>query len=130
MNRREKILAGLIGTIVAVVGIGLGARTIIMKPLKAIDSRIKASKLKVETAEAERRKFFAAEDHIRALAARTFGDDVEQASSVSGEILTQKILKSGLEEMSFTRLPVPPRILKGAQEIGWSIQGEGPLQNV
>lgn len=130
MNQREKILAGVVGTIVAVVGIGLGVKTVVMKPLKAIDARIKASKVKVETAEAERRKFFAAEDHIKGLAVRTFGDDVEQASSVSGEILTQKILKSGLEEMSFTRLPVPPRILKGAQEIGWSIQGEGPLANV
>lgn len=130
MNKREKLLAGIVGTFVAIAVIGLGARAIIMKPLKLIDSRIKASKIKVETADAERRKFFAAEDQIKALALRTFGDDVEQASSVSGEILTQKILKSGLEEMSFTRLPVPPRTLKGAQEIGWSIQGEGPLQNV
>jgi len=55
---------------------------------------------------------------------------VDQASAQSGELLTRHILRSGLQEDEFTRLPIGPRKLRGAQEIGWSVQGEGPLADV
>lgn len=130
MNKREKMLALIVGSLLGVFVLGFGIRAVILKPLKEIDKRIAASREKFEKANAEKRQFFATEDRVKALALRTFGDNVDQASASSGEILTKQILQSGLEETEFTRLPAPPRKLRGANEIGWSVQGEGPLTNI
>lgn len=130
MNRREKILAGAIGGLLGVFVLGFGARAVLITPLREIDKRIAASRERIAKIQAERRAYFAAEDRMKASALRTFADTVDQASAKSGELLTKHILKSGLPEDEFTRLPVGPRKLRGAQEIGWSIQGEGGLADV
>jgi hypothetical protein len=130
MNQREKILVGAVGSLVAIFVIGFGVRAAILKPLNDIDKRIKASKEKVEKITNEKRQFFATEDRMKQVALRTFGDTTDQASATSGEILTKRILESGLEESEFTRTPASPRKLKGALEIGWLVQGEGPLTNI
>jgi hypothetical protein len=130
MNQREKILGGAVGGLVAIFVIGFGVRAAILKPLKDIDNRIKASKEKVEKIANEKRQFFATEDRMKQVALRTYGETTDQASAASGEILTKRILESGLEESEFTRTPASPRKLKGALEIGWMIQGEGPLTNI
>jgi len=130
MNAREKILASGIGGLIAIFVIGFGVRATILKPLGDIDKRIKASKEKLESVTNKKRQFFATEDRMKQVALRTFGDTIDQASATSGEILTKRILESGLEESEFTRTPASPRKLKGAQEIGWLVQGEGPLTNI
>lgn len=130
MNQREKILAGAVGGIVAVFVIGFGIRAAILTPLRAVDKRIAAAKEKFEKIAAEKRQFFATEDRLKIVAERTFADTVDQASATSGEILTKRILQCGLDENDFTRLPAAARKLKGANEIGWSVQGEGPLTNI
>jgi hypothetical protein len=130
MNQREKILASAIGSIVGVLVIGFGVRAAILKPLNDIDKRIKASKEKFDKITNEKRQFFSTEDHVKQVALKTFGDTIDQASATSGEILTKRILESGLEESEFTRTPASPRKLKGANEIGWIVQGEGPLTNI
>jgi hypothetical protein len=130
MNAREKILAGAVGGLVGIFVIGFGLRAAILKPLSDIDKRIKASKEKVEKITNEKRLFFATEDRMKQAGLKTFGDTIDQASATSGEILTKRILESGLEESEFTRTPASPRKLKGAQEIGWLVQGEGPLTNI
>jgi hypothetical protein len=130
MNQREKILATAIGGIVGIFVIGFGVRAAILKPLADIDKRVKASKEKVEKITNEKRQFFATEDRMKQVALKTFGDTIDQASATSGEILTKRILESGLEESEFTRTPASPRKLKGASEIGWIVQGEGPLTNI
>ena len=42
MNKREKILVTIVGSIVAVIVVGFGVRAALIKPLKEIDNRIKA----------------------------------------------------------------------------------------
>ena len=130
MNRREKILAGCIGGLVGVFVLGFGARAIIVKPLQEIDKRAAVLRDKINKNKKERSAYFDAEDQMKAHTLRTFADTVDQASAKSGEILTKLILKSGLPEDEFTRLPVGPRKLRGAQEIGWSVQGDGGLADV
>lgn len=130
MNAREKILASAVGGIVGIFVIGFGIRAAILKPLNDIDKRIKASKEKIEKITNEKRQFFATEDRMKQVALRTFGDTVDQASATSGEILTKRIVQSGLDDTDFTRTPASPRKLKGAQEIGWIVQGEGSLTNI
>lgn len=130
MNRREKLLAVLVCSLVGAFAIGFGVRGFIVKPLREIDKRIAGSRERLGKIQAERRAYFAAEDQLEAATLRTFADTVDQASAQSGELLTRHILRSGLQEDEFTRLPLGPRKLRGAQEIGWSVQGEGPLADV
>lgn len=130
MNAREKILAGIVGGILGVLVLGFGVRAVLLKPLREIDKRTLSARDRLAKIQAERRACFAAEDRLRDLNLRAFADTVDQASAKSGELLTKYILKSGLHEDEFTRLPVGPRKLRGAQEIGWSVQGEGPLTDV
>jgi hypothetical protein len=130
MNQREKVLALGVGSIV-VLFLGIfGIRSFLLKPLQKIDKQTAVLREKLDKIKAERRAFDAAERQVKEFAARTFADDLGQASAKSGEMVTQQILLSGLKESDFSRLPVGPRKLRGAQEIGWSIQGQGKLANV
>jgi hypothetical protein len=101
-----------------------------IKPLRDIDRRTAAAREKLSQIQDQRRAYFAAEDRLKAIAGKTFGETVEQASAVSGELLTRQIIDSGLAESAFMRLPSGPRRLRGANEIGWQVQGEGPLNKV
>jgi hypothetical protein len=130
MNRREKILALVVGALVVSFGGFFGARALIVRPLKDIDKRTAVLRDKIEKINAERRQFFAAEDKMKAYTRRAFADTIDEAAAKSGEMLTRQILQSGLDESDFTRLPVGPRKLRGANEIGWNVQGEGPLMKL
>jgi hypothetical protein len=130
MNRREIILAASVGGLVGVFAIGFGLRAVFLSPLRDLDKRIALAKERIAKVQTERRNYFAAEDRLKTIARTTFADTIEQASARSGEMLTQQILGAGLEESAFTRLPLGPRKLRGASEIGWNVQGDGPLTNV
>ena len=130
MNSREKIMASAVGGIAGLFALILGVRVLFIAPLKEIDVRTNAVREKIAKIQDERRAFFAAEDRLKAIARKTFAETTEQASAVSGELLTRQIIAAGLEESDFTRLPFGPRKLRGASEIGWNIQGDGPLTNV
>lgn len=130
MTRREKILAGVVGGIVA-VGVGVfGVHSFLVTPLKEIDRRTAGLREKLDKIKSERRAYFADEERMKRVAQRMFSEDLDQASARSGEMLTRLILQSGLQEADFTRLPVGPRKLRGASEIGWNVQGEGPMADV
>jgi hypothetical protein len=130
MNAREKLLASVIGSLLGIFVFGFGIRALIVQPLREIDKRTAVVREKIEKIKTERRNYFAAEDRLKTIAATTFADSVDEASAKSGEALTKKILLSGLEESDFSRLPVGPRKLRGANEIGWNVQGDGPLDKV
>lgn len=130
MNAREKVLAGIVGGLLGVAALGFGAHALLIKPLKEIDKKTSGLRERLEKIKAERRAFFDAEDEVRKFAQRTFDLDVDKASAKSAEMLTQQILRAGLPEMEFTRLPFGPRKLRGAQEIGWNVQGDGSLDRV
>ena len=130
MNRREKLLAGTILALAALLATGYGLRAFFTKPLREVDGRIAALRAKLIQTAKERAGFFQAEDHVKALTRRTFATTPDQASARSGELLTQLILRSGLRETEFTRLPVGPRRLRGALEVGWNVQGDGRLDQV
>jgi hypothetical protein len=130
VNTREKTLLFAVGGLVGIVAAGFGLRVLITKPLREIDQKIATAQSKLQKIQSDRRAYFDAEDRMKAYALRTFADTVDQASGLSGEMLTRQILRSGLQESDFTRLPVGPRKLRGASEIGWSVQGEGPFADV
>ncbi len=130
MTRREKVMAMAVGGIIAVVAGGFGVRAVLLKPLKEIDKKTAGYREELDKVNAERRAYFADEDRMKSVAQQMFSEDLDQASARSGEMLTRQILQSGLQEADFTRLPIGPRRLRGANEIGWNVQGEGPLADV
>jgi hypothetical protein len=130
MNPRERNLLILVGGLAALLVVGFGLRYVITKPLQQLDKQIDGLRAELTSIATERRNYFADEDRVKAFAQRTFSDDLNKASAKSGEILTRLILQSGLHEEDFTRLPAGPRKLRNAGEIGWNVQGDGPLMPV
>ena len=130
MNAREKLLASLVLGGACLFGGALGLRAFITKPLSDLDKRILAARERLGKIQTERRNFFAAEDRLKELGKLAFADTTDEASARSGEALTKQILQAGLNEGEFTRLPLGPRKLRGASEIGWNVQGDGPLARV
>ncbi len=130
MTAREKILASAVGGLVGIFVLGFGARAVFLKPIRDVEKKTKGLRDKLNNIHAERRAFFVAEDEVKKYAQRTFDEDIDKASAKSAELLTKHILHAGLPEMEFSRLPVGPRKIRGAQEIGWNVQGDGPLNNV
>jgi hypothetical protein len=130
MNQREKTLAIIVVGMLGFFVVALGLRAFFLKPLRDVDSRIAAAQERLETIRAERRAYFDSEDRMKEVARRTFADDVNQAAAIAGEMLTRHIMQCGLREADFTRLPAGPRRMRGVQEVGWSVQGEGPLSNI
>jgi len=130
MNQREKILMLAVGGMVGLLVVVLGVRSIFLAPLRDLDKRTAVVREKLAKIQADRRAYFAAEDGLKRITLRTFADTVDQASAKSGEVLTRHIMQAGLEESEFARLPIGPRKLRGASELGWNVQGEGPLTNV
>ena len=130
MNQREKLMAVVVLGSAALFGGALGLRAFITKPLTDLDKRIVTARERLAKIQTDRRNYFTAEDRLKSLGKLTFADNVDEASATSGEMLTKKILRAGLKEVSFTRLPVGPRKMRGASEIGWNVQGEGALAGV
>ncbi|HVK58873.1 MAG TPA: hypothetical protein VM735_08850 [Candidatus Kapabacteria bacterium] len=130
MKKREKILVGIVLGFVAIFVLGFGVKGFFVKPLKDVDKQTTLIREQINKINVERRAYFDAEDSLKKVAQRTFSTDLNQASARSGEMITKQIALAGLNEGDFTRLPVGPRRFKGANEIGWSIQGKGTLDKI
>jgi hypothetical protein len=130
VNAREKRLVLIVGVLVAVFAGVFGIKALFAKPMRAVDKKTALLRERLEKVKAERRGYFAAEDYLKQCAQRAFADQIGPASAKSGEMLTKQILRSGLRETDFSRLPVGPRKLRGASEIGWNVQGHGGFSDV
>jgi hypothetical protein len=116
--------------LVGVFGLVLVINGVVLKPARLVDEQIGGLRRQLEKVKNERRAYFTDEDKVKGFTLRSFDDDLDEASAKSGEMLTRLLAQSGLRESDFTRLPVGPRRLRGADEIGWNVQGEGPLMSV
>ena len=130
MNRREKILAGIVGGILATILAGFGVRAMVVAPAKAVDKKIAGARARLDQLNQERRAYFADEAKVKEAAQKMFSDRVENTAAISGEMITRYILQCGLKESEFTRLPAGPRKLRGAVQVGWRVQGDGPHADV
>lgn len=130
MNAREKRLVLIVGILVALFAGIFGIKALFAKPMRAVDRKTALLRERLEKAKAQRRAYFTAEDYLKQCAQRAFADQIGPASAKSGEMLTKQILQSGLRETDFSRLPVGPRKLRGASEIGWNVQGQGAFSDV
>jgi hypothetical protein len=127
MNRRKKILGLSIGSLAAVFAGIYGLQVVFINPLKDLDRQAQAQRDRLHQINDERRAYFTAEDSLKSVVQRSFGRDADTASAEAGKMISDQIVRLGLQESEFSRLPVGPRKFRGAQEVGWSVQGEGPL---
>jgi len=127
MNRREKILVGLAGGLSLLFAGAYGVKVLLLNPMHELDQQNLALREKLRQTSDERRAFFSAEDYVKGLGPLLFGSEADAASARAGKMLTDEIVRLGLQESQFSRSPVGPRKLRGAEEVGWSVQGEGPL---
>src|SRR5689334_13793010 len=130
MKKQEKILVAIVAGMVALFASVFGIKGFFLGPIRKVDQQTAALRDKLEKINTERREYFTAEDSLKAITGKTFGIDLNQASARSGEMITKQIACAGLSESDFSRVPVGPRKIKGASEIGWSIQGKGDLQKI
>src|SRR3954468_17550119 len=130
MKKREKILTGAVLGIVAMFVLGFGIRAFFLKPLRDIDKQTATINEKIAKINQERREYFSAEDALKSITQKTFSPDPNEASARCGEMITRQIAAAGLSESDFTRVPAGSRKLRGASEIGWSIQGKGDLTRI
>lgn len=130
MKRRTRLLA--IGALVIVGGwlAVLVVRSFVTAPLRAVDDQIAGLREKLAASARERADFMQAESFLRGMAGRTFGNSPDTASAEVADLLTGHILRVGLQESDFTRIPVGRHKLPGAVEVGWTVQGEGPLDKI
>jgi len=127
---REQLLLAVVGTLVGVALLGLLIKVAVVDRVRSMDASIASARGALAKLKDEQRAFQSADDKLKSFAKTTFADSVEQASAKSGEMLTKIILQSGLHELEFSRTPFGPHKLRGGEEIGWSIQGEGVLRDV
>ncbi len=127
MNRRSRMLAWIAVTIAGLMGGGFLLKAIINRPLNKLDAQILQLNTRLSGLNKERQAFLTADNEIQAYASRLFATRVEEAESRLGALLTAQIVRVGLREADFTRIPVGRRRLPGAEELGWTVQGEGTL---
>lgn len=127
MNKRTRLLAwfaiGVAGLLVA----GFVLKAVINRPLRTLDNQILQFRVRLSSLQKERQEFLKADAEVRAGAGRLFGSRAEDIEARLGALLTAQIVRVGLREADFTRIPVGRRRLPGAEELGWTIQGEGAL---
>ncbi len=130
MKQREKNLLLTVGVVVALFSGVFVVRSVFAKPLKSLKDKTDVLLATLDHLDKERRACAVAEDYLKGLAPRVFGRDADTATAAAGKMLTDQIVLLGLQEAQFSRMPVGPRKMGGAQEVGWSVQGEGPLSKV
>lgn len=130
MNPRYRLVAIITLAFVALCVLGLMIRGGIYKPVKALDAQIAQLGQKLQSLNKDRTAFFAAQETLAEYGKRTFADSVDRANARAGAMLNDLIMRVGLNEREFTRIPSGAVRLPGAKETGWSVQGEGPLEKV
>ncbi len=127
MNKRVRLLAWAALGVAGLLAMGFVLRAAINRPLRTLDGQILALESRLKSLQKERQAFLKADTEVRACAARLFASQAAEAEARLGALLTAQIVRVGLREADFTRIPVGRRRLPGAEEVGWSVQGEGSL---
>ena len=130
MTGRQKKL-GIIAAGVSLLFFGaLTVDKLFLAPLKGAKQEARSLRERWMTLQRQELRARLAYEQLKTLAVRTYDDTADDASAEVGERLTQHISASGLDGGRFGLIPTGVRRIRGAQEIGWSVQGAGPMKNV
>jgi len=130
VNRREKSLAIAVGCLGAALAAVWLFHWLVLKPWREADRQTTSLRDRLRQVTEERQAFFKAQVYLEGVVTNTFHSDPEAAAAAAGKLLTDLISQLGLSDAQFTRIPSGPRRLRGAQEVGWTVQGEGPMARI
>ena len=130
MQKREKLLLLATGLIAALFVGGLSWQRYVTEPLADLDRQTTARLGELDELEELEREAAWAAGRLRELASRTYGGDVGRGQARLAGHVAGLMREVGLEPGRFTIRPMQPRRLRGGQEIGLTLNGEGPLERV
>jgi len=127
MNRREKALLGMIGLLSVLFRWRLVRKECPPAAAQYLEQQKQEAQESLRKVKETRSAYLRAESYLKQAAARSFGTNTDLATAQAGHMLTEQLSRLGLPEANFNFQPVPTRKIRGGQETGWSVQGEGPL---
>lgn len=129
---REKIVGVILLACVGIFLLVLLVQGTILKPAKDLKNKRTQLTVKLNKLKKDQEQFKIAEKEVLAAGKKMVCANTDQANGVMGELLNSFIQKVELNPREFTRSPVgPSRVGRGgAREVGWTVQGEGPLSKV
>ena len=129
---REKILGITVLSCVGIFIIFMLVQGMILKPAQELKRQKAQLVLKLNKLKKEQEQYKIAEKEVTAAGKKIVSGNSDQVNGEMGEFLNEVIQKVELNPRAFTRSPVGPnRVGKGgAKEIGWTVQGEGPLEKI
>lgn len=130
MNEREKKLAMMVGMCFVAVALMFSWHQFVAEPIERLDAQIVQAQNQLGSLNDEQNEAFEAQEALSRQAAKSFGEDPDEAAAEAGAMLTRKISEVGLSDDRFTRRPLGTRRIRGAVEIGWQIQGRGELERI
>lgn len=130
MNQREKILAILVGAVVAVLGVKFIFLPIFLGSLNEENRKIESIRKEIEknNRQLEPRNRLIRE--WRSVSQRTLSDDPEQANLILGERITSLLTASGLHDVSKSPVPISPTKTSGVTlytPVAVNLSGKGTL---
>lgn len=130
MTTRERRIAILAG--VAAGGFALLAAhdRWFVQPLEIAEARTRAARDRLNVLIGKEQNAKVALARLNSVASRAFAGDPDLASARASERLTACLERARLDDKAFTRIPLGRRAIRGATEVGWSVQGSGPLDRV
>ncbi|MGB2822203.1 MAG: hypothetical protein WBF17_14560, partial [Phycisphaerae bacterium] len=131
MNRRERILAAIVGVLlVGAIGYA-GVRKLVFDRDRQYDqTRVKLEK-ELQGLTLENRKVQGTADSIKGWAALTYDTDELRASAKIGGALVALVERAGLSPQNLSLQPVSGKRVRGAyKEVGRTIRVRGRLQNI
>jgi hypothetical protein len=132
MNSREKTLGAVVGGIFLLFAGGMVVQQAFIAPMKDRAAKIVSKREALKKLMDEKDAYLKAREYLKDTAPRIFARDPDAATAAVGKLLTEQILALGLPETQFTRQPSVAKKLRGgvAYEIGWNVQGEGPMNKM
>lgn len=127
---REKIVGILLLSCVGVFMLFLLIQGTFVRPVKELKKQKVQLDVKLNRLKKEQSQFKIAEKEITEAGQKMISANIDEANSLLGELINDLIQKVGLNSSDFTRSPIGPVRLKGAKEMGWTVQGEGSLSRV
>ncbi|MEX2673282.1 MAG: hypothetical protein WD294_14355 [Phycisphaeraceae bacterium] len=130
MSNREKKLAMMVGFCVLAVGLMAAYYKLVNEPVLRLEAQIRQGRSTLSDLNDEQRDAFTAQEAMGRRAAQSFGEHPDEAAAAAGAMLTRNITEVGLSDSRFSRRPTGTRRIRGGVEIGWQIQGQGPLDQI
>ena len=138
MTRRERRLTLVVVSFAGAFALFGAGKRFVLGPLREADGRTQELEDSLRQHLGVYNRALQAQAIVEQHGRRAFGTSVEETSARIGEYLTERIADAGLDDRRFSRVPsgmrqLTPTPAGGSSmptEVGWSIQGVGPIGKI